>query len=51
MYDLAATNPNELNLKSGEILFIESEADGWYYGSTEGGQKGIFPASFVEIVS
>jgi hypothetical protein len=47
IFEMAALNQNELALREGDILFIESEADGWYFGTNTRGERGMFPGSFV----
>jgi len=49
IFEMAAMSANELSLKEGDILFIESEADGWYFGSNTRGERGMFPSSFVVL--
>jgi hypothetical protein len=50
LYDYDAEDATELSIKENDILFVESEKDGWYYGYREAspGQKGNFPSNFVE---
>lgn len=50
LYQMDAQSPHELTISQGEILTIESEVDGWYYGTNMRGQQGMFPISFVELV-
>jgi hypothetical protein len=47
---MEALNAHELHLTQGEILSIESEMDGWYYGTNAKGQQGMFPTTFVELL-
>lgn len=50
IFQMDKQSPNELALKEGDIIVIESEADGWYLGTNTRGERGIFPASFVMLV-
>ena len=36
-----------LSLCAGEAVRVESEEDGWYYGSRQDGTTGFFPATFI----
>jgi len=48
MYDYDAEDDTEMTIHEGDILFVVSETDGWYYGTSQSGQKGNFPSNFVE---
>jgi hypothetical protein len=50
LYDYDAEDATELSIKENDILFVENEKDGWYYGYREASpaQKGNFPSNFVE---
>jgi hypothetical protein len=50
LYDYDAEDNTEISIKENDILFVESEKDGWYYGYREANpsQKGNFPSNFVE---
>jgi hypothetical protein len=37
-------------METGEILEIQSEEDGWYYGTNAQGKAGNFPSNYVEII-
>lgn len=50
LYDYEAEDETELTIHEGEILFVETETDGWYYGYNKSGQRGNFPSNFVERV-
>ena len=50
LYRMDAVNEGELSLQEGEVLTVQSEADGWYFGTNQNGQRGMFPASFVEML-
>jgi len=47
LYDYQAEDETELTIKEGEILFVISETDGWYYGTNAQGLGGNFPSNFV----
>lgn len=50
LYDYDAEDNTEISIKENDILFVESEKDGWYYGYREANpsMKGNFPSNFVE---
>jgi len=48
MYDYDAEDDTEMTIHEGEVLFVISETDGWYLGTSASGQKGNFPSNFVE---
>ncbi|XP_015256352.1 PREDICTED: sorting nexin-18 [Cyprinodon variegatus] len=51
IYDFHSENPGELSVKEGEILTLVSEQDidGWLEGCNGKGDRGLVPASYVEI--
>jgi len=49
LYDYDAEDENELTIKEGDILTIQAEEDGWYYGTNSQGKSGNFPSNYVEI--
>ena len=54
IFDYAPQNDDELELKVGEFVRIESkmDGDGWWEGEMEGtGKKGVFPDNFVAAAS
>eukprot|EP01128_Nolandella_sp_AFSM9_P003625 TRINITY_DN1578_c0_g2_i1.p1 TRINITY_DN1578_c0_g2~~TRINITY_DN1578_c0_g2_i1.p1 ORF type:complete len:562 (+),score=185.55 TRINITY_DN1578_c0_g2_i1:40-1686(+) len=52
LYDYEAEDETELTIKEGDILHVQTETDGWYYGSNvNGGEEGTFPSNFVEMVA
>eukprot|EP01121_Diplochlamys_sp_Union-15-3_P015751 TRINITY_DN525_c0_g1_i7.p1 TRINITY_DN525_c0_g1~~TRINITY_DN525_c0_g1_i7.p1 ORF type:complete len:448 (-),score=108.04 TRINITY_DN525_c0_g1_i7:57-1400(-) len=51
LYDYNAEDPSELSLKEGEILTIQYEEEGWYFGSNGNGKSGNFPSNYVETLS
>ena len=52
LYDFNSENPGEISVKENEIvtLFSEQDIEGWFEGANSKGDKGLFPASYVEIV-
>lgn len=52
LYDFNSENPGEVTVKENEILTVYSEKDieGWFEGVNSKGERGLFPASYVEIL-
>lgn len=52
LYDFSSENPGEISVKENEILTLYSEKDieGWLEGTNSKGERGLFPASYVEIL-
>ncbi|XP_028312694.1 sorting nexin-18a [Gouania willdenowi] len=52
LYDFTSENPGEVSVKENEVLTLHSEKDieGWLEGTNSKGQRGLFPASYVEIL-
>uniref|UniRef100_A0A3Q3PYE7 Sorting nexin n=1 Tax=Monopterus albus TaxID=43700 RepID=A0A3Q3PYE7_MONAL len=52
LYDFNSENPGEVSVKENEILTVYSERDieGWFEGTNSKGERGLFPASYVEIL-
>jgi len=52
LYDYQAVNNEEIDLKAGDVVFVEFKADnGWWIGTNlRSGQLGMFPGGFVEKV-
>jgi len=51
IYDYTAGNPDELTIKEGDILTIESQDEnGWCKGRALDGKEGLFPFSYVEFL-
>lgn len=52
LYDFNSENPGEVSVKENEILTLYSEQDieGWFEGVNSKGERGLFPASYVEIL-
>nr|XP_020475450.1 arf-GAP with SH3 domain, ANK repeat and PH domain-containing protein 1 isoform X1 [Monopterus albus] len=54
IYDCQADNDDELTFAEGEVIIVTGEEDQeWWIGHIEGnpGRKGVFPMSFVHILS
>uniref|UniRef100_A0A674AXG1 Sorting nexin 18a n=1 Tax=Salmo trutta TaxID=8032 RepID=A0A674AXG1_SALTR len=53
LYDFISENTGEISLKENEIVSLYSEQDieGWLEGSNGKGDRGLFPASYVEILN
>ncbi|XP_041940180.1 nostrin [Alosa sapidissima] len=48
LYDFTSDREDELNMKEGDLLDIfEKDDNGWWYGALNG-QRGHFPATYVE---
>jgi len=47
LYDYTADSDSELTIKEGDVLTIESEDEGWYFGSNAQGASGRFPSNYV----
>uniref|UniRef100_A0A8C7W3V6 Sorting nexin n=1 Tax=Oncorhynchus mykiss TaxID=8022 RepID=A0A8C7W3V6_ONCMY len=52
LYEFNSENPGEISVKENEIVTLYSEQDieGWLEGSNSKGERGLFPASYVEIL-
>ncbi|KAK7934401.1 hypothetical protein WMY93_005297 [Mugilogobius chulae] len=52
LYDFNSENPGEVSVRENEILtlFSEQDIDGWFEGVNSKGERGLFPASYVEIL-
>ncbi len=46
-YDFNGEASDELSFRVGDTLFVIGEIDGWFEGSNEKGDHGIFPANYV----
>ncbi|XP_051962596.1 sorting nexin-18-like [Xyrauchen texanus] len=53
LYDFISENPGEISVKENEIvtLFSEQDVEGWLEGTNSRGQRGLLPASYVEILN
>ncbi|TNN44981.1 Sorting nexin-18 [Liparis tanakae] len=52
LYDFNSENPGEVSVRENEVLTLYSEhdIDGWFEGSNSRGERGLFPASYVEVL-
>jgi len=50
IFDFTAGTEDELTIVEGDLIKIDSEAEGWMLGTNERGQQGLFPANYVEEV-
>ncbi|XP_029433172.1 sorting nexin-18 isoform X2 [Rhinatrema bivittatum] len=52
LYDFRSENPGEISLRETELLTLCSEHDieGWLEGVNSRGERGLFPASYVEVI-
>ena len=50
LYDYEAQDDDELTIMEGEILNIDYEDSGWFFGSNQKGEVGRFPSNFTEIL-
>jgi hypothetical protein len=50
LFDFDASSPDELTVKEGQTISVESENQGWYIGVNEKGETGLFPANYAEPV-
>jgi len=48
LYDYDAEDDTEMTIHEGDVLFVISETDGWYFGTNADGKQGNFPSNFVE---
>lgn len=49
-FEFIASGSDELTIKVGEIVYIDIETEGWYSGTNDRGESGLFPANYVEII-
>ncbi|XP_029324101.1 sorting nexin-18 [Mus caroli] len=52
LYDFKSENPGEISLREHEVLSLCSEQDieGWLEGINSRGDRGLFPASYVQVI-
>jgi len=50
LYDYNADSDSELTIKEGDILTIETEDEGWYFGANGKGDTGRFPSNYVQTM-
>lgn len=48
LYDYKADSDSELTIKEGELLTVESEDEGWFFGFNSKGESGRFPSNYVQ---
>ncbi|KAJ9118521.1 hypothetical protein QFC24_006175 [Naganishia onofrii] len=49
-YDYDAAEDNEISLREGEqVIEIEETDEAWWTGTAANGQRGLFPANYVEL--
>merc|ERR1712137_245637 len=48
-FEFIASSADELTIKVGETVTIDTEASGWYSGTNSRGESGLFPANYVEV--
>jgi len=51
LYDFVPEEPNELPLKSGDVVVVLQKNENGWYGGERAGKLGFFPSSYVEIIS
>jgi len=51
LYSFQAQNHRELSFKKGDIIYIKKQIDGNWYEGERNASVGIFPVSYVEILS
>ncbi|XP_040051588.2 sorting nexin-18a [Gasterosteus aculeatus] len=52
LYDFNSENPGEVSVRENEVLtlYSEQDIDGWFEGVNDRGERGLFPASYVEVL-
>lgn len=52
IYTFLSENKEEISIQENEevLIFDENSVDGWFQGENSRGQRGLFPASYVEII-
>ncbi|KAL0965815.1 hypothetical protein UPYG_G00286140 [Umbra pygmaea] len=53
LYDFNSENPGEISITENEVVTLYSEQDieGWLEGTNSRGETGLFPASYVEVLT
>jgi len=49
LYDYEAADNDELSMKEGDKMTIDSEDNGWYYVKSTAGKYGRIPSNYVEL--
>ena len=49
-FEFTAENDDELTINVGDIITINSDTEGWFSGTNDKGQSGMFPANYVELL-
>ncbi|XP_034956592.1 sorting nexin-18 [Zootoca vivipara] len=52
LYDFKSENPGEISLREHEVLSLcsDQEIEGWFEGVNSRGDRGLFPASYVQVI-
>ncbi|XP_077567254.1 sorting nexin-33 [Stigmatopora nigra] len=52
LYTFQSENQEEISIRENEelIIFDENSVDGWFQGENSQGERGLFPASYVEVI-
>ncbi|XP_051918045.1 sorting nexin-33 [Hippocampus zosterae] len=52
LYTFQSENKEEISIQENEelIIFDENSVDGWFQGENSRGERGLFPASYVEVI-
>ncbi|XP_015678367.1 sorting nexin-18 [Protobothrops mucrosquamatus] len=52
LYDFRSENPGEISLREHEVLSLcsDQEIEGWFEGVNSRGDRGLFPASYVQVI-
>ncbi|KAF1386530.1 hypothetical protein PFLUV_G00095810 [Perca fluviatilis] len=52
IYTFQSENKEEISIQENEelVIFDKNSVDGWFQGENSRGEKGLFPASYVEII-
>jgi hypothetical protein len=50
LYDYEATEDDELSMKAGDKMSIESEENGWLFVYNQHGKYGRVPSNYVQFI-
>ncbi|MGH0156497.1 UNVERIFIED_CONTAM: hypothetical protein FKN15_035917 [Acipenser sinensis] len=52
LYSFQSENKEEINIQENEelLIFDDTSLDGWLQGQNSRGERGLFPASYVEVI-